>query len=516
MKFIFLFAILILNYFASAQLSLVDHKELIRCVDWSPDGKMIATGSHDSTIKIWDGNSGILIRTLKVSTPVISLCWSPDGKSIASSEIPAKIYNLYKDKIITISKKDIGYINSISWSPDGKKIALASCSKVIYIFDVNTGNENIINTYSKYPLCYVKWSPDCSMIVTGDGEGIITIWDANKYNVIRSINDSSSISSISWSPDSKRIVFGSVYKVTLLDVNSGNREYIRDYSDNFDTCPMVVWSPDGSKIAIKSNTKIKFWGNKKGKINMRIPEDRLNCWAMSWSPDSKRIAVSSNSIVKIWPLNVVIKGKIHDSKNIPVIADIKVKNINDNSEEIFLKSNERYGEYQFQLDIAKQYEINYECNNYFSVSKFVDLLKSTIEDTIILDVTLNTIKEIKLGKSITINNIFFEYGKSDLKPESFSELDRLVKFLLQNPDCFVEISGHTDNVGDKSYNLKLSQDRATTVVNYLIKKGCNRYKLKAKGYGFSKPIASNDTDEGQAANRRVEFKVITQSSDLKK
>ena len=109
---------------------------------------------------------------------------------------------------------------------------------------------------------------------------------------------------------------------------------------------------------------------------------------------------------------------------------------------------------------------------------------------------------------VRLNNIFFDLAKSSLKEESFFELNRLVKMLTDNTAIKLEISGHTDNTGADDSNLKLSQDRAQSVVDYLTKNGIKKDRLEAKGYGESVPIATNETNEGKALNRRVEFKVL--------
>lgn len=102
-------------------------------------------------------------------------------------------------------------------------------------------------------------------------------------------------------------------------------------------------------------------------------------------------------------------------------------------------------------------------------------------------------------------NIKFDFDKSDIKPEYLAGLDEQVKFLKQNIDLPVEIQGHTDNVGKKEYNLELSEKRAIAVMNYFISKGVPKERLTAKGYGISRPLASNDTDDGRAKNRRVQL-----------
>jgi outer membrane protein OmpA-like peptidoglycan-associated protein len=107
-----------------------------------------------------------------------------------------------------------------------------------------------------------------------------------------------------------------------------------------------------------------------------------------------------------------------------------------------------------------------------------------------------------------LNNIFFDTDKFDLKPESKEELAIVVDLMKSNAGMVIEISGHTDNQGAADYNLKLSESRAKSVVNYLVAAGVPAARLKFKGYGSSKPTASNDTVADRALNRRIEMVIL--------
>ena len=116
---------------------------------------------------------------------------------------------------------------------------------------------------------------------------------------------------------------------------------------------------------------------------------------------------------------------------------------------------------------------------------------------------------LQVGYKTVLRNIYFDFNKATLKPESYRELGEVKKILDQNPWYKIEIAGHTDAIGSKEFNMQLSQRRAQAVVNYLVKQGINPGRLIAKGYGETKPLATNDDErEGRELNRRVEFKVI--------
>ena len=120
------------------------------------------------------------------------------------------------------------------------------------------------------------------------------------------------------------------------------------------------------------------------------------------------------------------------------------------------------------------------------------------------------LQPIEVNASIVLNNIFFDVSKFELKPASQVELDKLVQLLTDNPAIKIEISGHTDNAGKPADNLALSNNRSKAVIKYLSGKGIAPARLSSKGYGETKPVADNKTEQGRAKNRRTEMKVISQ------
>lgn len=127
------------------------------------------------------------------------------------------------------------------------------------------------------------------------------------------------------------------------------------------------------------------------------------------------------------------------------------------------------------------------------------------------DVLVKEIKDslvIEPNKPLILKNITFTAGKSELLTKSFPELEKLLNYMLLHPKINIEISGHTDNVGNKDKNIILSKDRADSVKNYLVDNGITGNRLSCKGFGDKKPVKSNSTPEGKAYNRRVEIKIV--------
>jgi len=206
-----------------------------------------------------------------------------------------------------------------------------------------------------------------------------------------------------------------------------------------------------------------------------------------------------------------IAGRIVDSKNQPLDAKIYWENLNTGEQIGVAKTNPTDGSYFIALPIGKNYGYYVDHPSYFPASNNVDLRNKTTVDEIKLNVDVVSYEEmINENKSVEINNLFFETAKFDLEKESFVELNRVVAILKRSKlEGFkIEISGHTDNVGTEEYNMKLSENRAKSVANYLISKGIDKSTLIINGYGFSKPKTDNNSEESRALNRRVELKFI--------
>jgi len=124
--------------------------------------------------------------------------------------------------------------------------------------------------------------------------------------------------------------------------------------------------------------------------------------------------------------------------------------------------------------------------------------------------TQNVHVKYELPKTYTLENIYFDTGKATLKPESTGTLENMSELMLNKKTMIIEISGHTDNVGKDDYNMKLSQDRANAVKDYLVSKGVESERVKTVGFGPTMPIASNDTEEGRQKNRRISVKIVSE------
>lgn len=213
-------------------------------------------------------------------------------------------------------------------------------------------------------------------------------------------------------------------------------------------------------------------------------------------PDNQKIKYRSN----------YVKGIVTDAKTGEKLqARIELFDINKNEIVSLVDSDSVTGEYLMVLTQGSEYGLYVNKKGYLFRS--LNFNYEEIEDLkpVVIDIALDRAKR---GGAAVLKNIFFDVDRYELKEKSFTELEKIVRFLAENPQISIEIGGHTDNTGNPAYNQQLSEKRANAVYQYIISKGVNAKRLSAKGFGASRPIASNETDLGRQMNRRIEFIIL--------
>ena len=201
----------------------------------------------------------------------------------------------------------------------------------------------------------------------------------------------------------------------------------------------------------------------------------------------------------------LLKGFILDDKtNKPLEATIEIIDNERNEVIASFTSNSVTGRYLVSMPAGKNYGISVKKENYLFHSENFDLAATSEYQEVQKDIKL---KNIAVGQSIVLKNIFFDFNKSTLRKESENEIAQLTKLLVDIPTMKIEISGHTDSYGSDIYNKNLSHQRAKAVYDRLIQNGIKADRLTFMGYGEEKPIDTNETDAGRQMNRRTEFKV---------
>lgn len=212
----------------------------------------------------------------------------------------------------------------------------------------------------------------------------------------------------------------------------------------------------------------------------------------------------------------LFKGNVLDKlTKQPLESDIELIDLEKGEQITTLKSNAATGAFMLSLPAGKNYAINVKKQNYLFYSENFNIPSGDeykeVHKTVLLD-------QLRTGAKVVLKNIFYDYDKATLRPESKNELDRLHDLLLQNPNLKIELSAHTDSRGSNEYNLNLSQNRAQSCVDYLLSRGISKERIVAKGYGeeqpfvkeeeISKMTSENEKEAAHQLNRRTEIKII--------
>ena len=210
--------------------------------------------------------------------------------------------------------------------------------------------------------------------------------------------------------------------------------------------------------------------------------------------------------IKIKNKSNYITGRVLDvDTNKPLHAQVELFDIIADTLKSTLASDSITGEYIQILTEGSEYALYVTRPGYLFESLRFDYQESVDRDPINIDIYL---KPIKRGLAATLNNIFFDVDKYEIKEKSKTELNKTAKFLETNPEVRIEISGHTDNSGSATHNLELSLNRAKAVYDFLLDQGINSKRLEYQGYGANAPIAPNDSESNRQLNRRIEFRVL--------
>lgn len=201
---------------------------------------------------------------------------------------------------------------------------------------------------------------------------------------------------------------------------------------------------------------------------------------------------------------IVLRGRVLNRETMaPVPSEVLFENLADGSP--FTKYDAAEGRYEVVLPLNGKFGFYAVADNYIAENQNIDTHNRSHNAVIESDLYLIP---VEVGQTIRLNNIFFDFDKATLRPESHAELNRILPLFRQYPGLRVELSGHTDSRGSDTYNERLSDARAKAVRNYLISKGLNAARTEAIGYGEQQPVADNESDEGRQLNRRVEFKIL--------
>lgn len=256
-------------------------------------------------------------------------------------------------------------------------------------------------------------------------------------------------------------------------------------------------------------------------INMGFPiNSRGQDWNLVVARDGKTAYFSSDQLKGFGGLDIYtfqlpeklqaekvsyLRGYVRDAiTKQPLSANVELSPINGEPTTLTY-AKPGTGMFLVPLKTNMKYALTIDKDGYLFYTEFYNMPAIQRDQPIKLFIDL---EKIELGNSVVLKNIFFDTDKSDIKDESKQELEKLIDFLSENNSIRIEISGHTDNVGDSKHNMVLSENRAKSVCDFLTNNGIEKSRLTYKGFGDTQPIKQNNTDENRAKNRRTEFKII--------
>lgn len=326
----------------------------------------------------------------------------------------------------------------------------------------------------------------------------------------------------------------------MVSLQRGNSKWSppRPVSDKINTPgreESVMIHPDGRTLYFSSDGHIGMGGldlYKAVKDDTGIWSDPVNLgYPINTHKDENSLLVASNGNIAFFasareggfgdldlysfelhedarPLGVTYAhGIVTDSKSgKPLQASLRLYDVNSQAIAGMIESDSTDGTYLIALPTGRTYALNVSCKGYLYHSETFELTTPDQNEAFTLNVKL---QPIEAGSAIVLKNIFFDLDEAILKDQSTPELQELGNFMKQNPRMIIELSGHTDNQGTEERNKTLSENRAAAVKTYLVEReAIAETRIKTKGMGAAEPIASNDTEEGRALNRRTEFAIV--------
>lgn len=292
-------------------------------------------------------------------------------------------------------------------------------------------------------------------------------------------------------PDGKTLYFGSRGHVGMggFDIFYSKLDANGEWSEPVNIGYPINTPADENSLVVSPSGKLAYYASSR-------PEGygNLDLYYFELYPEARPDGVT------------YFKGKVFDAvTKAKLQASFELIDLDTRKTIVQSFSDSTTGGFLVALPLNRNYALNVSKNGYLFYSQNFSLKDVATDKPYLMDVPMQPILKDNI---VVLNNVFFDTDKFLLRPESVIELDKLVGFLKSNPAIKIEIRGHTDNVGDDASNLKLSDNRAKAVMNYLVEKGIDATRMVAKGYGETKPIVANDTPENRQKNRRTEFKII--------
>ena len=283
----------------------LQHQAEVSAVQWSPDGRRLATASRDALVTLWDAESGVKLRAFGAHASALNdLQWSPDGSRIATAgdDKMALVLDAETGRVLLVLSGHDAPVNEVAWSPDGRCLATAGADHLAKIWDAEKGHELASLSGHFAGVWGLAWSPDGRRLATVSRDKTGRIWDAASFRPLLTLEwHEDDVYSVAWSPDGRRVATsGRDRTAKLWDAETGAT--VLNLPGHRDAVDGIACSPNGVRLATASRDKTaRIWDIVTGRELLLLQGHHGSLTRIVWSPDGMRVATSSaDSTAKVW------------------------------------------------------------------------------------------------------------------------------------------------------------------------------------------------------------------------
>lgn len=529
MKTIYLFLLALIPSFAFSQSyspikTLSGHPGQVQNIRFSPDGKTLASGGQYGKVYLWDARTGSMISRINAHmTRVNEVTFNREGTMLVSAgeDGTARVWSIPSGRLLGTyyNKSAPGYgigrtkiVAFAVFSNDSKYIFFAGDGG--HLMRAQLGKDRFGIPHSAKPIQKVtiinQFGQEQFQRVTGgvmsrDGKAVvltvgkkIKVISGYSGSILREFTHNTELNDVVWGAGKDQISTWSYDGfVTIRNYVTGNivrKIKAGDYNDY----SAAAFNNNGTLMVTGvAGTNANVWDVHTGKKIATLVGHRGKVRLARFSPVENLVATASyDGTIRFW--KVKEPDPVYDPDPDP--DPIYEKPTTDTVTVVVRDT------VYVEKEVIKEVEkIVYKDR---IVEKIVYVEKEKEEIPVDDEEDFEKI-DLEVGKVVKLDHIQFERGKHYLLPESFPELDKVIRLMQKHPTMEIELEGHTDNTGSSSKNLTLSKRRVTTAKNYICEYGkISEFRIKTKAFGESQPIAGNDTEENRAKNRRVEMKIL--------
>lgn len=293
--------------FSHVEAVLTGHKDAVRGVAWSPDGRSIATASRDGTSRVWDATTGMVTHVLRGHTGMVeAIAWSPDSTMVAtaSRDTTIRVWDAATAAPITVLSCG-DYARGVAWSPDGTRVAGTSRNHLVHLWETNSWTKHATLTGHSGDVWGVHWALDSIRLATASHDRTVIVWDAATGQPAVTLHGHLDlVEAVAFSPNGHWIATGSAdHTVRIWDAHSGSQH--RSIGGHHDAIWSLAWTPDGEQIVFATGDgTVRVWDVTRLREVGELRGHEQAAWSVTVSPDGTRaLTGSADSTGRIWALH---------------------------------------------------------------------------------------------------------------------------------------------------------------------------------------------------------------------